>query len=316
MNGLFTAVGGTLENGMSNYVNSVLAALSGAIVPVVTVTVTVWIPVYGFTVIRGEALASVPAFAWCALRVAVILAFALGTGLYQEQARRAVEAATTGLAAKIQAAAATAGAGNAGCGSVSWGRVTGTSASAIYQTLACYDCQIDLVIKACGETATYEPRRSRCSGGDVVDGWLAGLGGVILLIVLAIEIMMARVTALGSRRRPSFYLVIDTHKRGCPRPSGFPLGGSSRTTKSSSRSTSLANCSCTASSLRRHCTCQFNPTISQSDSPFHSLRRMAPAVPFSSANFSMRRSMMRASSRSIVPETCSDTVCAVWSCAK
>ncbi|PYE16568.1 TrbL/VirB6 plasmid conjugal transfer protein [Paraburkholderia silvatlantica] len=176
MNGLFTAVGGTLENGMSNYVNSVLAALSGAIVPVVTMTVTVWIPAYGFTVIRGEALASVPAFAWRALRVAVILAFALGTGLYQEQVVRAVEAATTGLAAKIHAAAATAGAGNAGCGSVSWGRVTGTSASAIYQTLACYDCQIDLVIEACGETATYEPRRSCCSGGDVVDGWLAWAG--------------------------------------------------------------------------------------------------------------------------------------------
>ncbi|WP_343669718.1 type IV secretion system protein [Paraburkholderia heleia] len=196
MNGLFTAVGGTLKNGMSSYMNSVSAALSGAIVPVVTTTIAVWIPAYGFAGIRGEAHASVPAFAWRALGVAVILSFALGTGLYQPQVVKAVEGATTGLAATIQAAAATAGAGNAGCGSVSGGRVTGTSALAIYQMLDCYDRQVDLVMHAYGEKATHEgmsPAGLVAAVRDVVNGWLAGLGGAIFLIVLAIEIMMARV---------------------------------------------------------------------------------------------------------------------------
>lgn len=176
--------------------NSVSAAISSAIVPVVTTTVTVWIVAYGFAVIRGEAQASVPAFAWRALKVAVILSFALGTGLYQQQVVKAVEGATTGLAGTIQTAAANAGAGNAGCASVSAENVTGTSASAIYQTLDCYDRQIDLVVDAYGEKATHEgmsPSGIVAGVCDVIDGWLAGLGGVIFLVVLAVEIMMARV---------------------------------------------------------------------------------------------------------------------------
>ena len=45
MSGLFTAIGGTLENGMSTYVTNVSSALSSALVPIVTTSVsmpTVW----------------------------------------------------------------------------------------------------------------------------------------------------------------------------------------------------------------------------------------------------------------------------------
>lgn len=205
MSGLFTAVGGTIENGMSTYVNSVSSAISSAIVPVVTTAVTIWIVAYGFAVMRGEAHESVPAFAWRGLKVAAILSFALSAGLYQGQVLTAVEGATTGLAGTIQTAAANAGAGNAGCGSVGGGSVTGTSASAIYQTLDCYDRQIDLVVDAYAEKATHEGMSvAGIVAGvcDVVDGWLAGLGGAIFLIVLAVEVLMARmlldlVLALG-----------------------------------------------------------------------------------------------------------------------
>jgi type IV secretion system protein VirB6 len=205
MSGLFTSVGGTIENGMSTYVNSVSSALSSDIVPVVTTVVTVWIIAYGFAVIRGEAHESVRAFAWRGLKVAAILSFALGTGLYQGQVVTAVEGATTGLAGTIQTAAANAGAGNAGCGSVGAGSMTDTSASAIYQTLDCYDRQIDLVVDAYAANATHEGMSiTGIVAGvcDVIDGWLAGLGGAIFLIVLAVEILMARmlldlVLALG-----------------------------------------------------------------------------------------------------------------------
>lgn len=205
MSGLFTSVGGTIENGMSTYVNNVSSALSNVIVPVVTTAVTIWIIAYGFVVIRGEAHESVPAFAWRGLKVAAILSFAMGTGLYQEQVVTAVEGATTGLAGTIQMAAANAGTGNAGCGSVGAGSVTGTSASAIYQTLDCYDRQIDLVVDAYAEKATHEGMSIPgivAGVCDVIDGWLAGLGGAIFLIVLAVEVLMARmlldvVLALG-----------------------------------------------------------------------------------------------------------------------
>jgi len=195
MSGLFTAVGGTLENGMSTYVTNVSAALSSALVPVITTALTIWIITYGFAVVRGEAHESIPAFAWRGLKVAIMLAFALGSGIYQSQVVTAVEGATTGLAQTIQTAAANAGAGNAGCGTVSGSSVTGTSASAIYQTLDCYDRQIDLVMDAYFDKATHEGLS--VSGfvagiGDLVGGFIVGLGGAIFLMVLAFEVTMAR----------------------------------------------------------------------------------------------------------------------------
>lgn len=173
--------------------------------PVVTTAVTIWAIAYGFAVIRGEAHESVPAFAWRGLKMAAILSFALSSGIYQSQVLAAVEGATAGLSQTIQSAAASAGAGNSGCGTVSGDSVTGTSAAGIYQTLDCYDRQIDLVVDAYGEKATHEGMSIAglvAAACDVVAGWVAGLGGVIFLIVLAIEVVMARmlldlVLALG-----------------------------------------------------------------------------------------------------------------------
>lgn len=195
MSGLFTAIGGTLENGMSTYVTNVSSALSGALVPVATTAVTIWILAYGLAIVRGEAHEAVPAFAWRGLKVAVILAFALGSGLYQQQVVTAVSGATSGLAQTIQIAANTTGGGNPGCGSVSGSSVTSTSATSIYQTLDCYDQQIDLVLDAYSEKATHEglsPSGLAAAIGDIVCGFIAAVGGSIFLIVLAFEVVMGR----------------------------------------------------------------------------------------------------------------------------
>lgn len=195
MSGLFTAVGGTLENGMSTYITNVSSALSSALVPVVTTAVTIWVLAYGLAVVRGEAHEAVPAFAWRGLKLAITLAFALGTGIYQQQVVTAINGATSGLAQTIQSAANTSGAGNPGCGSVSGASVTGQSATSIYQTLDCYDQQIDLVMDAYFDKATHEG--ISVSGlaaaiGDFLCGIIAALGGSIFLIVLAFEVAMAR----------------------------------------------------------------------------------------------------------------------------
>ncbi|PRX27284.1 type IV secretion system protein VirB6 [Paraburkholderia sp. BL18I3N2] len=195
MSGLFTAIGGTLENGMSTYVTNVSSALSGALVPVVTTAVTIWVIAYGLAIVRGEAHEAVPAFAWRGLKVAAILAFALGSGIYQQQVVMAVSGATSGLAQTIQNAANTTGGGNPGCGSVSGSSVTSTSATSIYQTLDCYDQQIDLVLDAYSEKATHEglsPSGLAAAIGDIVCGFIAAVGGSIFLIVLAFEVVMGR----------------------------------------------------------------------------------------------------------------------------
>ncbi|KLU20607.1 conjugal transfer protein TraH [Caballeronia mineralivorans PML1(12)] len=195
MSGLFTAIGGTLENGTTSYVTSVSAALSSALVPVVTTAVTIWIVTYGLAVVRGEAHEAVPAFAWRALKLAITLAFALSTGVYQEQVVTAINGATAGLAQTIQNAAAVSGAGNPGCGSVNGTSVTATSATSIYQTLDCYDQQIDLVMDAYFDKAAHEGLSfsGMIAGiGDFLCGLVAALGGAIFLIVLAFEVVMAR----------------------------------------------------------------------------------------------------------------------------
>ncbi|WP_321968297.1 TrbL/VirB6 family protein [Burkholderia cepacia] len=195
MSGLFTAIGGTLENGMSTYVTNVSSALSSALVPVVTTAVTIWVLAYGLAIVRGEAHEAVPAFAWRGLKVATILTFALGSGIYQQQVVTAVSGATSGLAQTIQNAVNTTGGGNPGCGSVSGSSVTATSASSIYETLDCYDQQIDLVLDAYAEKATHEglsPSGLAAAMGDIVCGFVAAVGGSIFLIVLAFEVVMGR----------------------------------------------------------------------------------------------------------------------------
>ncbi|WP_233342938.1 type IV secretion system protein [Burkholderia cepacia] len=195
MSGLFTAIGGTLENGMSTYVTNVSSALSAALVPVVTTAVTIWVIAYGLAIVRGEAHEAVPAFAWRGLKVATILAFSLGSGTYQQQVVTAVSGVTSGLAQTIQNAANTTGGGNPGCGSVSGSSVTSTSAPGIYQTLDCYDQQIDLVLDAYSEKATHEglsPSGLAAAIGDIVCGFIAAVGGSIFLIVLAFEVVMGR----------------------------------------------------------------------------------------------------------------------------
>lgn len=195
MSGLFSAIGGTLENGMSTYVTSVSSALASALVPVVTTAVTIWVIAYGLAIVRGEAHEAVPAFAWRGLKVASILAFALGSGIYQQQLVEAVSGATSGLAQTIQNAANTTGGGNPGCGSVSGSSVTSASATSIYQTLDCYDQQIDLVLDAYSEKATHEglsPSGIAAAIGDIVCGFVAAIGGAIFLIVLAFEVVMGR----------------------------------------------------------------------------------------------------------------------------
>jgi len=195
MSGLFTAIGGTLENGMSTYVTAVSSALSSALTPVVTTAVTIWVIAYGLAVVRGEAHEAVPAFAWRGLKVAAILAFALGSGIYQQQIVAAVSGATSGLAQTIQNAANTTGGGNPGCGSVSGTSVTATSDTSIYQTLDCYDQQIDLVLDAYSEKATHEgfsPSGIAAAIGDTACGLVAAIGGSLFLIVLAFEVVMGR----------------------------------------------------------------------------------------------------------------------------
>ncbi|MDN4571820.1 conjugal transfer protein TraH [Pandoraea cepalis] len=189
-NGVFSMVGNGIESGIGTYVTHTSAALSSALVPVVTTALTVWVMAYGFAVMRGEASESVPAFGWRAAKVAILLAIALGSGIYQSTVVTDVENGTGMLAQSI------AQAGGGTC-SANISGVTGTSstsASSVYAALDCYDAQLGAVITADVNHAS----QSGLSDFGAAMGYLASaiivaFGGSVFLLVGCLETVLARV---------------------------------------------------------------------------------------------------------------------------
>jgi type IV secretion system protein VirB6 len=188
--GVFSMVGNGIESGLGTYVTQTSAALSSALVPVVTTAVTVWIMAYGFAVMRGEASESVPAFAWRAARLAIMLAIALGSGIYQSTVVTDVQNGTATLAQTI------AQAGGGTCSATVSG-VTGTSstsASSIYAALDCYDAQLGAVVTADVNHASQAGLTDfGAAMGYLASAIIVAFGGCIFLLVACLETVLARV---------------------------------------------------------------------------------------------------------------------------
>ncbi|WP_232447252.1 type IV secretion system protein [Burkholderia ubonensis] len=185
--GLFSMMGNGIESGTSTYVNSTSAALSSSLVPVVVTALTVWVMAYGFAVMRGEASESIPTFSWRAAKIAILLAIALGSGIYQETVLRDVETGTAEMAQTVAEAGGGMCAGNPGA-------VTGASASSIYTSLDCYDALI-------GSVATADMTHAAQAGltdvgaalGYLLSALIVILGGGAFLLVACFETILARV---------------------------------------------------------------------------------------------------------------------------
>ncbi|WP_254226482.1 type IV secretion system protein [Burkholderia multivorans] len=183
-------VGNGIESGIGAYVTHTSAALSSALVPVVTTAVTVWVMAYGFAVMRGEASESVPAFAWRAAKVAILLAVALGSGIYQSTVITDVENGTETLAQTISQA------GGGTCpASVSGVTGTGsTSASSVYTAFDCYDAQLGAVVTADVNHASQSGLTDfGAAMGYLASAIIVAFGGSVFLLVACLETVLARV---------------------------------------------------------------------------------------------------------------------------
>lgn len=67
---------------INNYIESVATPLSNAMMPAALVGVTLWIMVYGFSVVRGEVQEPINLFVWKVIKVSLILAFASTSRYY------------------------------------------------------------------------------------------------------------------------------------------------------------------------------------------------------------------------------------------
>lgn len=80
---MFNYIGGTFFSFVDAYVNSVSAALSLALIGVVTAALTVYYLFVGYAVIRGEVHAPLVTIVWKSVKMNLILYIALSAGVYQ-----------------------------------------------------------------------------------------------------------------------------------------------------------------------------------------------------------------------------------------
>ncbi len=95
---MFAWVGSQFDNVLNTYVISVVAALMTAITPVALSAMTIWVALFGWAVLRNEVSDTVPAFAWRAFKIGLVLAFSLQSGVYISNVVDTANALSTGVA--------------------------------------------------------------------------------------------------------------------------------------------------------------------------------------------------------------------------
>jgi type IV secretion system protein VirB6 len=95
---MFTWVGAQFTSILSTYVLGVVSSLMTAITPVALSTMTLWVALYGWAVLRNEVSETVPSFLWKVTRIGLVLAFALQSALYISNVAETADALATGVA--------------------------------------------------------------------------------------------------------------------------------------------------------------------------------------------------------------------------
>jgi type IV secretion system protein VirB6 len=95
---VFTWLGSKLTSILSTYVLGVVSALMTSIAPIALTTLTIWVLLYGWAVLRGEASGSVSVFLWKVTKIGFVLAFALQSGFYITNVSDSANGLATGVA--------------------------------------------------------------------------------------------------------------------------------------------------------------------------------------------------------------------------
>ncbi len=95
---MFAWVGAQFDAVLSTYVLGVVSALMAAIAPIALTTMTLWVALYGWAVLRNEVPETVPTFLWKVFKIGLVLAFALQAGFYISNVADTANALATGVA--------------------------------------------------------------------------------------------------------------------------------------------------------------------------------------------------------------------------
>ncbi|MGE0099618.1 MAG: type IV secretion system protein [Hydrogenophaga sp.] len=95
---MFAWVGSQFDAILSSYVLGVVSSLMAAIAPIALTSMTIWVALYGWAVLRNEVPETVPTFAWKVFKIGLVLAFALQSGFYISNVSDAANALAMGVA--------------------------------------------------------------------------------------------------------------------------------------------------------------------------------------------------------------------------
>lgn len=95
---MFAWVGSQFDAILSTYVLGVVSSLMSAITPIALTTMTIWVALYGWAVLRNEVSETVPTFVWKVFKIGLVLAFALQSGFYISNVSDTANALAMGVA--------------------------------------------------------------------------------------------------------------------------------------------------------------------------------------------------------------------------
>ncbi len=95
---MFNWVGSQFDSVLSTYVLGVVSALMTAIAPIALTSMTLWVALYGWAVLRNEVSETLPVFMWKVFKIGLVLAFALQSGFYISNVSDTANALAMGVA--------------------------------------------------------------------------------------------------------------------------------------------------------------------------------------------------------------------------
>jgi type IV secretion system protein VirB6 len=169
MPGIATFVSGSIDSALATFVAKTSIAVSAGIAPLVVVGMTIWATTYGMAVMRNEVSDPIMVFLKNLTKISIILAIALGGGIYQTQIVETVNDFQNWFVSIVAPTAS----GESVIG--------GSSATSIFGLIDDFDEKVsELGLVIVGHGMTLLPW----------GGWLDMIAGVVVLLGSAIMILV------------------------------------------------------------------------------------------------------------------------------
>jgi type IV secretion system protein VirB6 len=103
---MFSWVGRQFDAVLDTYLIDVVSSLMTALAPIALISMTLWVILYGWAVLRNEVQETVPTFVWKVFKIGLVLTFATQSAFYMSNVAETANALAMGVATTFLPAAA------------------------------------------------------------------------------------------------------------------------------------------------------------------------------------------------------------------